>query len=88
MTCLYVVCGVIFTRYFFFQFEAELLNCLQQTVGISMSMEEMTSSWEKLVDPLINMAQTSVNEGNLKFAICNFIFALRQGCIARLYFTW
>lgn len=69
MTCLYVVCGVIFTRYFFFQFEAELLNCLQQTVGISMSMEEMTSSWEKLVDPLINMAQTSVDEGNLKFAI-------------------
>ncbi|CAH3016328.1 unnamed protein product [Porites evermanni] len=49
------------------EFEAELLNCLQQTCGISMSMEEMMSSWEKLVDPLINMAQkrkilTSVDE--------------------------
>ena len=38
-----------------------------------MSMEEMMSSWEKLVDPLINMAQkrkilTSVDEGNLKYA--------------------
>lgn len=87
------LCGVIFTRYFLFQFEADLLNCLQQTCEISVSMEEMMSSWEKLVDPLINMAQrrkilTSVDEANLKFATCNFIFALRQGCIARLYFTW
>jgi len=35
-------------------------------------MEEMMSSWTKLVDPLINMAQkrkilTAVDEGNLKF---------------------
>lgn len=75
------LCGVIFTRYFLFQFEAELLNCLQQTCGISMSMEEMMSSWEKLVDPLINVAQkrkilTSVDEGNLKFATCNLQFHL------------
>ena len=83
-------CGVIFTGYLLFQFEAELLNCLQQTCGISLSMEEMMSSWEKLVDPLINVAQkrkilTSVDEGNLKFVTFNF-FCIKTRSYRKIIF--
>ena len=52
----------------FFQFEAELLNCLQRAYGIDLSIGDMVSSWRRLIDPLLNMAKkmrilTTIEEG-------------------------
>lgn len=78
-------CGVIFTRYFLFQFEAELLNCLQQTCGIMSSWESLwihLSTWPRKGRSWHLLMKVT---WNLQLAIS---FALRQGLIARLYFPW
>ena len=64
------MCSVLMnTLLQFLQFEAELLNCLQQVYDINLSVEDMVSSWRRLIDPILNMAKkmkilTTLEEGN------------------------
>ena len=86
-------CGVIFTRYFLFQFEAELLNNVSNKhVGspcpwkrwcpVGKSLWIHLSTWPRKGRSWHLLMQVT---WNLQLAIS---FALRQGLIARLYFPW
>lgn len=48
----------------FLQFGTELLNCLQQVYDIDLSIEDMVSSWRRLIDPILNMAKKNEDFDN------------------------
>ena len=49
--------SVLMNTLLFLQFEAELVTCPQRTYDIDLSIEDMASSWRRVIDPLLNMAK-------------------------------